>query len=211
MGGIIHKQTFLGPGLADQKLKTFASVAQALEAIPVWQREIGQPVTVLEDGKAVVYWWYENISNAGLVKKENAGGIEEAPNSETEVYVRGSLQWVKGVTRSVFDAFKLWVEGKLIEPYQSITITSGATTWDCETGLNKRVIADGNFTLNITNLNNGQSGALTLYCSAVTTVTLITGKTNAGNGSLTALPIGNYVFAFTFDGDLFFYNIADYA
>jgi hypothetical protein len=34
------------------------------------------------------------------------GAFPEAPNSETEVYVRGSLSWIAGITKSVFDTLK---------------------------------------------------------------------------------------------------------
>jgi hypothetical protein len=106
----------------------------------------------------------------------------------------------------------LWNEQawpETIKPFDSLTITAGATTWDTTTGLNKRVICGGDFTLTLTNLANGMSGALTIDCLAATTITLSTGKTNKGNGSL-ELTEGHFVLAFTFDDNIFYWNIAKY-
>jgi hypothetical protein len=158
--------------------------------------------------------WVELGPVSVVVGSETTGGIPEPTGSSS--FLRSVGQWVEGVTLAAFESFVEWVvdeldelRGKFFPPYESITITSGATTWDCTTGLNKRVIAGGNFTLNITNLSNGMSGALTIDVLAATVVTLNTGETNKGNGSLT-LTEGNYILAFTFDDNIFFWNIAKY-
>jgi hypothetical protein len=72
------KLNFQGPGLIDWKLRPFPSKAVALEQIEFFQREQGQPVTVIEDGQAVTYWWpTSDLSDEGLVKKEGGAPVEE--------------------------------------------------------------------------------------------------------------------------------------
>ena len=97
-----------------------------------------------------------------------------------------------------------------IEEYATLTIVTNAVTWDAATGLNKKLSAAADFTLTISNITNGMSGALTMDITAETTVTLSTGLTELGNGSLVDLAIGKYVFAFAYDGSVFYYNIALY-
>ena len=99
----------------------------------------------------------------------------------------------------------------MYKPFETLTISSGATTWNTKTGLNKTLTASANFTLNITNLASGMSGALTIELTGTATITLSTGQTNIGNNSLTGLLAGNYVLAFLFDGTSFHYNIDQYA
>ena len=108
MGNINHKILLQGPGLADQKLVPFPSRAVALQMIPMYMRQMGQPVIVIEQGKAVEYWWHEGIQDSDLVLKTADDGIEEAPN-DGNVYVRGVLSWIRGVAGSVYDAFSLQV------------------------------------------------------------------------------------------------------
>ena len=69
MGDINHKILLKGPGLLDQKLTPFPSVAVAYQMIPMHHRQIGQPVIILEDGKAVEYWWRDGIRDFELIPK----------------------------------------------------------------------------------------------------------------------------------------------
>jgi hypothetical protein len=84
------KILLLGPGPLDQKMKAFASTAQALSAIPAWQREIGQRVTVVESGVAKLYWFETGIADGDLVlfpvgAFDLAGAIHAATAKTTPV------------------------------------------------------------------------------------------------------------------------------
>jgi hypothetical protein len=110
---------------------------------------------------------------------------------------------------------KKYVDDKVVSAHATLTIEDDETTWNTTTGLNKKLTSEigvnGDFTLIITNLINGMSGALTIECLDPVTITLNTGTIAAkGNGSLT-LAEGYYVFAFVYDGSLLFWNIANYA
>jgi hypothetical protein len=106
---------------------------------------------------------------------------------------------------------KKYVDDKVISAHGTLTITDNETTWNTATGLNKKLTCGGDFTLIITNLANGMSGALTIDCLDATVITLDTDTVPAkGNGSL-ELDEGYYVFAFLYDGTNFFWNIANYA
>jgi hypothetical protein len=273
------KILLLGPGPLDQKMKAFASTAQALASIPTWQREIGQRVTVVESGVAKLYWFETGIADGDLVLfPVGAGGGDFIPLSGTEtgkpvtgdivisnddvsfysifedirsgfffgegflvlsaenlvtlksasivvgenefLLNRGNNPSFKGMDASEYFGAnytdntyvqKKYVDDKVISAHGTLTITDNETTWNTATGLNKKLTCGGDFTLIITNLANGMSGALTIDCLDATVITLDTGLIAAkGNGSL-ELDEGYYVFAFVYDGSLLFWNIANYA
>jgi hypothetical protein len=297
------KILLLGPGPLDQKMKAFASTAQALASIPTWQREIGQRVTVVESGVAKLYWFETGIADGDLVLfPVGAGGGDFIPLAGTEPGkpVTGMIEfqgefgtppnqkngfvsnrvvddvdntfeiilsdpettfpYLKfkdnvngGYCELVFDyssinitgngpngvfsiqdrnetprgitsnldysdniqsldyVQKKYVDDKVISAHGTLTITDDETTWNTTTGLNKKLACGGDFTLIITNLANGMSGALTIDCLDATVITLDTDTVPAkGNGSL-ELEEGYYVFAFVYDGSLLFWNIANYA
>ena len=91
--------------------------------------------------------------------------------------------------------------------YATLTVTSNATTWDCYTGLNKKLSSSGDFTLSLTNLVNGMSGDLRLDVTSTTTITLPTSKLN---GSVTSLVAAIYHLCFVYDGSNLEFNIAKY-
>ena len=76
MGNINHKILLQGPGLADQKLVPFPSRAVALQMIPMYMRQMGQPVIILEAGKAVEYWWRDGIDDSQLILKIDLSEFE---------------------------------------------------------------------------------------------------------------------------------------
>lgn len=94
--------------------------------------------------------------------------------------------------------------------YATLAVTSNATTWDCSTGLNKRVTISANLALTITNLVDGMSGDLVVNVSSISTITITTtGFTQKKYGSLTSKPIGKYHLCWICEGTNIDFNITD--
>ena len=94
--------------------------------------------------------------------------------------------------------------------YSTLTVTSNATTWDCSTGLNKRVTISANLALTITNLVDGMSGDLVINVSSISSITITTtGFTQKKYGSLTSKPIGRYHLCWICEGTNIDFNITD--
>jgi len=94
--------------------------------------------------------------------------------------------------------------------YSTLTITSNATTWDCSTGLNKRVTISANLALTITNLVDGMSGDLVINVSSISTISITTaGFTQKKYGSLTSKPVGKYHLCWICEGTNIDFNITD--
>ena len=120
---------------------------------------------------------------------------------------------------SFADGMYLYVDGQFqsitseatpLDPYADLT-TGAVVEWDASTGLNKRLTRGGDFTLEMTNLQNGMSGDLRMVITQNnTTITLDTGATNRGSGSIEDLLEGVYHFAWIYDGSNFDWNIALY-
>ena len=102
--------------------------------------------------------------------------------------------------------------------YEDLDVSSNLATWDCETGLNKKINTDSNFQLTIENITNGMSGHVVISTTVagvdITELDLHAPNyqiTNTqGNGVLTNLK-GVYSLCWVYDGSLFSYNIARYA
>lgn len=94
--------------------------------------------------------------------------------------------------------------------YATLAVTSNATTWDCSTGLNKRVTISANLALTITNLVDGMSGDLVVNVSSISSITITTtGFTQKKYGSLTSKPIGKYHLCWICEGTNIDFNITD--
>lgn len=91
-----------------------------------------------------------------------------------------------------------------IEPYAAL-IFGATVTWDALTGLNKTLEATGDFTLDITNVENGMSGDLSLTVTNPTTITLPAGSNVSG--SFTAIESGDYLVKWDYDGTQFYFSI----
>ena len=114
----------------------------------------------------------------------------------------------------------------LVAAYGTLSTPAGSpstTTWDCNTGLNKKISISASFTLKITNLVDGLSGDLVLNQTdtlkplpSITLQAYVAGAplplaTVIGNGVLTELNTGVYHICWVYDGTRLTFNIARYA
>ena len=111
----------------------------------------------------------------------------------------------------------------LTRSYDTLSAPTGnpaTTTWDCETGLNKKISISSAFTLSITNVLNGMSGHVVVNNTTKgTTITLEASTAGAipstitviGNGVLTELNTGVHNICWVYDGTRLTFNIARYA
>lgn len=104
-----------------------------------------------------------------------------------------------------------WKEFYLILDAFSALTSNSSVTWNCNNGLNRTWSINGNYTLTISNIANGMSGDCRIVVTSTATVTLSTGLTNKGNGSLTSLPVGVYHLCWVSDGTNFDWNISSYS
>ena len=105
--------------------------------------------------------------------------------------------------------------------YESLT-SAETVTWDCKTGLNKKLTRNTSFTLKIENVVNGMSGDLVFNNDGPATKPTITleaytgGSPSAsinviGNGILTEIQTGVHHICWVYDGLRLTFNIARYA
>jgi hypothetical protein len=71
------------PKLLDDRSGPYDSLAEALTAVPEYQREQGLVIVVLVAGEAVEYWFKDGIADLDLVVKSGGGGYE--PKNSIEV------------------------------------------------------------------------------------------------------------------------------
>jgi hypothetical protein len=83
-----------------------------------------------------------------------------------------------------------WKSVMVRDEYDTLTNSSGNVNWNTLTGLNKEFSGGGTFNLVITNIVNGMKGDVRLNITSTANITLNTGKTNLGIGSLSNIPIG---------------------
>ena len=108
--------------------------------------------------------------------------------------------------------------------YGTLSTPAGSpptTTWDCNTGLNKKLAHSSDFTLKLNNVSNGMIGDFVLEVGTVIPAPSMTleaytdaGQTSItikGNGVLTDLPRGVLHICWVYDGDRLTYNMARYA
>lgn len=123
----------------------------------------------------------------------------------------GSLSgYLKGTTGVVGAVSSIPESDITPTAYSTLTVTSNATTWNCSTGLNKRVTISANLALTITNLVDGMSGDLVVNVSSISSITITTtGFTQKKYGSLTSKPIGKYHLCWICEGTNIDFNITD--
>lgn len=117
----------------------------------------------------------------------------------------GFLKKLSGLVTDVYRGNGTW--GSKYDAFS--TATYGSTiTIDCNSGLNRNITATGNFTLAFTNLVNGMSGEIALTNNAITNITCPAGSKKAG--TFTAIAIGYYRIAWSYNGSYIAFNIGMY-
>lgn len=165
------------------------------------------------------FWALVNLENGvlGVLHPTKGGtGLSEyrygdmlygvAPNNLSVLEVGNENEVI--ASTGTFPAYKKLHQ--IQDAFASFTSDQNAS-WDTSVGLNKKWSIDGDYSLTISNLQNGMFGALKIEVTDVATVTLIvSGITTEGHGSLEELDINTYMFCFAYDGDTLKWNIADY-
>lgn len=130
--------------------------------------------------------------------------------SSTDIKIGSLSGYLKG-TAGVVGAVSSIPESDITPTaYSTLTVTSNATTWDCSTGLNKRVTISANLALTMTNLVDGMSGDLVVNVSSISSITIATtGFTQKKYGSLTSKPVGKYHLCWICEGTNIDFNITD--
>jgi hypothetical protein len=83
--------------MLDDRQGPWPSVEAALAGVAFWRRAPGLEVFIAGDG-----WYVFSEDKTELIRR-----LPEAPSDAH--YLRGSLQWVKGVTLLAFESFAQWV------------------------------------------------------------------------------------------------------
>ena len=88
-----------------------------------------------------------------------------------------------------------WADIDLTEIFTEATITGGAVTLDMSVSKNYYISTSGNFTLNITNANNGNQGILVIKSSASFVITLGTVENSTSNNYDRYVSNNNWTFS----------------
>jgi hypothetical protein len=118
--------------MLDDRQGPWPSIDAALAGVTFWRRSPGLEVYIAGDG-----WYAFSEDKTELIRR-----LPEAPNEENQVYLRGSLQWVKGVTLAAFDSFAQWVA----EEFDSLwkpTVDGDGTKYLSDNGTYKTVEGGG--------------------------------------------------------------------
>ena len=163
--------------------------------------------THILNGKGATVGFFDGINSRVGVKTSSPAYTLDV-NGDTRLGTNnGYLKGTSGVVGAVSS-----IPESDITPtaYSTLTVTSNATTWDCSTGLNKRVTISANLTLTITNLVDGMSGDLVVNVSSISSITITTtGFTQKKYGSLASKPIGKYHLCWICEGTNIDFNITD--